>query len=58
MSCMFKPIQKISPSNDHIRMDTLEDLTDVIYVQNDLKEISTLNDYVIINNREIPCFLE
>ena len=39
-------------------MDTLEDLTNVIYVQNDFKEISTLNDHIIINNGEISYFSE
>ena len=34
-------------------MDTLEDLTDVMYAQNYLKEISTLNDHFIIDIGEI-----
>ena len=39
-------------------MDTLEDLPNVIYVQNNFKEISTLNDHVIIDNGEISYFSE
>ena len=36
----------------------LKDLTDVLYVQIDSKDISTLNDHVIIDKGKISYFSE